>query len=202
MIMSDYPGAIGSPVNFARGGRDYVNSVDLMHAAPVVRGGDGFRFRFFGIVQNPGCWVRADDIADKKLAKAELRLEGEAAGQRFFYVCPDETAPLVQEPDFDFTFDSSKYNIENQILTGPLQGKVDFWPQLIEAIRYAGSVVYPGMVWYVVGISGNAPCLEPVEDGSLLSLDIQRAFGQRNMVPFSTSAGIEGRILTIQKPDD
>ena len=202
IAVPEIPNSVGRPVDFARGGRDYVNSVDLMHAAPVSLDDAGFRFRFFSIVESPGIWVRAGAIADKENAKAEVRLDRENGPESFYFVCPDDGAALAKVDDFKFEFDSSGYVIEDQILTGPLQGEFEFWPQLIEAIRYAGSVVYPGMVWFVVSISGNAECLGPVIDGAELRLDIRRALGQRNMVPFSTSTGAKGRIITLQNPDD
>ncbi len=196
---SDKSGAL---IDIARGDRGYIHSIDMIEAAPVGPETDSFQFRFFSLATAPGRWIAASEGADKDHANAEVRVEQGDLRETYFFACPDGAGPLKPAVDFDFQIDKDAFSIEDMILNGPLDAGYDIWQQLTEAIRYAGSVVYPGVVWFTVALSGNRRLFDPVEPGSNLRMDLRRALGQRNMVPFSTSYGAEGRFIALQRPDD
>lgn len=188
-------------VDFARGDRSYVHSIDMIKAAPISVVDKSFRFRFHGIVKHPGHWLSASAGGSKQSAKAELVVERGEAADSYFFTCPDETAPLARAADFDFAFDPAAFRLEDRSLSGPLQPGFDLWQQLTEAVRHGGELLFPGGSWLTVGISASGRCCAPVAAGTRLTLDLLAARGNINSIRFTTSVGAQGRILTAPKHD-
>jgi hypothetical protein len=191
----------GRIVDFARGDRNYVHSIDMIRAAPLTAEDKSFRFRFFSVVERPGFWVTAD-AGNRASAHAELIVDGREGASAYYFVCDEEARVLSRRSDFNFRFDPALFTLEARALSGPLSEGSDIWEQLTEAVRYGGQQLFPDTRWLTVGISGSGQCLAPLAAGTRLHLQLLTPHRQFNSIRFSTSAGGHGTIMTAQRDGD
>ncbi len=192
----------GQLITIARGDRGYIHSTDMIDAAPVGDDLESFQFRFFSSATAPGRWMPVPDDAFIDGGFAELRIERGDVRENWYFACPDPDSLLEKAADHDFTFEPSGYSLNGHVVSGPLQAGVPLWPQLIEAIRFAGTLVVPDKEWLIGSISGDAACFDPIGQDTQLSIDMRRASYTRVVAPFSTTAGAVGRIVALPKPEE
>lgn len=186
-------------VAISRGNRDYVHAVDMLRAAPISPADPSFKFRFYRVLRHPGSWQPVDEKAGHGSVAAELSVQRQSGPEKWA-LFDDPSQPLVAASDLSRTFEASRMVHTGAVLAVPISPDLDFWEQLVEAVRCGGDILFPGKKWLTVGISGNGSCLVPLTQSTTLTLELENTRGALNTIRFSTSEGKQGRILTAPRP--
>jgi len=187
-------------VSFARGCRDYIRAIDLMQAAPISLSDKSFRFRFNDVIRHGGTWRPITSQTDRQVIKAELAIQRGNGPEQWGFACDEQTG-LIAAPDVQINVPMDLLSRSVGAVTVALLSDVDFWEQLVEAVRFSGDLLFPNRSWLIVGVSGSGACLLPLQNPATLTLELLNARSQLNVIRFVTSDGRDGRILTTPRPD-